>query len=290
MVAPPAFEPLVVPAHVWQRVDTRSVLQSRDVGALFRLLRRYGVSQGRLAAALGLTQGRVSEIARGQRAVTTLEVFERVADGLGLPDDARMLLGLAPRAPAGLDHLGPAGTAELAGVYASQAEATTDIASTARTARVVEVLAVRGLGILGLKDSLLRPGITEAAPATVRVMLLDPDSEAAHRRAHEIGETAETFRASSLLALSRMRELADEFTRQNDAPTTSTVECYLYSELPTWRVIALDDVLFVSIFGDTAEGHMSPMYRIRDTATGGALYRGFRRHLAEVRRTSRRTI
>jgi len=39
------------------------------------------------------------------RTVTILELFERIAHGLGIPDDARMLLGLAPCHPAGLDHL-----------------------------------------------------------------------------------------------------------------------------------------------------------------------------------------
>ncbi|WP_433250485.1 XRE family transcriptional regulator [Streptosporangium sp. CA-135522] len=38
----------------------------------------------------------MSLIIRGQRQVTDLEVYERIATGLGLPDHARMLFGLAP--------------------------------------------------------------------------------------------------------------------------------------------------------------------------------------------------
>jgi len=39
--------------------------------------------------------------------VTALEVFERIVNGLGMPDEARILLGLAPLHPVGLEHLGP---------------------------------------------------------------------------------------------------------------------------------------------------------------------------------------
>lgn len=293
MVAPPAFEPMVVPAQIWERADVRELLRGRDVGGVFRVLRQHGLSQGRLAATLGMSQGRVSEIARGARSVTTLEVFERIADGLGMPDDARIALGLAPSRPVGLDHLGPAGTAEVAAVYPDQSVAFTDITAAAETAHTVEVLAVRGLGILGLRDSLLRSGITSGSPKVVRALLLDPESDGAVRRAREIGETPATFRASAVLAVSRLREMAAELghldSRDGEPPAVS-VECYLYSSLPTWRVIALGEVLFVSAFTDDAEGHRSPMYKITHTSSGGALYRGFRRHIDEVRRTARRVV
>lgn len=276
-----AFDPLVIPAHVWQRPDVRGILHARDLGRLFELLGRYGASQSRLATAFGLSQGRISEIVRGRRTVTTLEVFERVADGLDMPDDARMLLGLAPRQPVGLERLGPAGYAEVAAVYTAQVNAAEDIIAAVREADTVDVLAVRGLGLLGLNDALLRPAVVAAAPTRVRVLLLDPDTDAAERRAREIGETPATFRASSHLALARVRELADKL------PNT---QCLLYRDLPTWRIIAADSALFVSVFGERAEGHLSPMYRITATDKGGALYQGFRRHLDEVARTARRVV
>ena len=278
-----AFEPLAIPAYVWQQAAVRDALRARDLGRLFGLLRVHGASQGRLATAFGLSQGRISEIARGRRTVTALEVFERVAEGLGLPDDARMLLGLAPQAPLGLEHLGPAGRAEVAAAYPAQADAVGDITAAVRAADAVDILAVRGLGLLGLTDALLRPAITAATPSRVLVLLLDPDSDAAVRRAREIGETTATFRASSALALSRIAELAEQLP-------SGSLECLLYDELPTWRIIAADDVLFVSVFGERAEGHLSPMYRITATTTGGALYQGFRRSVGEIARTARRII
>lgn len=77
--------------------DAVRALRARDVQRLFLLLRKYsGASQTRLAIACGLTQGKVSEIMSGTRRVIALDVFERIADGLQMPPDARIALGLAP--------------------------------------------------------------------------------------------------------------------------------------------------------------------------------------------------
>ncbi|MFG1941325.1 helix-turn-helix domain-containing protein [Nonomuraea sp. NPDC048826] len=91
-------EPVVVPADLWQRPEMLTALTIRDIGHLFRLVRQYaGVSQTRIGVAVGLSQGKVSEIMNGAVQVTSFEVFERIAEGLRLPDPARMTLGLAPR-------------------------------------------------------------------------------------------------------------------------------------------------------------------------------------------------
>ena len=215
------------------------------MSALLKAVQRYtGVSQTRLASATGLVQGRVSEILRGQRVVQALDVFERLADGLNMPDEARVTLGLAPVHPAGLDHLGPSGRAEIISIYPSQSTAVADINAAAQEAHRIDVLAVRGLGIVGLNDSLLRSTVVEHQ-AHLRVMLLDPDSEAADRRAREIRESRETFTSGIQLALARVRELADHGAK---------VELALYDHLPTWRLIGLDATLFVSAFGSSHGG------------------------------------
>lgn len=272
--------PLALPDWAWSRPDVRQALRERDVAGLFRATQRYaGASQGRIATATGILQGRVSEIMRGGRVVTTLELFERIADGLGMPDEARMQLGLAPQHPAGLDHLGTSGRAEILAVYPSQSTALKDIHGLARAAREIEVLAVRGLGILGLNDSMLRAEIQRSTP-TVRVLLLDPGCPATERRAAEIGESHASFAAGIRLSIERLRELDAE---------TGAVRCHLYTLLPTWRVIALDSTMFVSAFGESHEGHTSPMYRLAGSPHG-ALHRGFRRFIEELRRTARQVI
>jgi transcriptional regulator with XRE-family HTH domain len=272
--------PIDVPLRDWRREDVRQALRDRDMSALLRTVQRYtGVSQTRLASATGLVQGRVSEILRGQRTVTSLDVFERLADGLGMPDEARVILGLAPVHPAGLDHLGPSGRAEIISIYPSQSTAVPDINAAARDAHRIDVLAVRGLGIVGLNDSLLRSTVIDRQPH-LRVLLLDPDSEAAHRRAREIRESRETFASGIQLAIARLRELAEH---------GAEVELALYDQLPTWRLLGLDSTLFVSAFGSSHEGHISPMYRITRTASG-ALHRGFVRFRDELWRNARQVI
>ena len=92
-------DPIIVPASLWQRPDTTDALRSRDMRRIFHLLRQYaGASQTRIAIACGLTQGKVSAIMSGSHRVTALDVFERIADGLGMPPEARLALGLAPSA------------------------------------------------------------------------------------------------------------------------------------------------------------------------------------------------
>ncbi|WP_131787477.1 helix-turn-helix domain-containing protein [Protofrankia symbiont of Coriaria ruscifolia] len=93
---PSAF---VIPADFWERPKVVDALTGRDVGALFRLVQQYaGASQPGIGTRVGLAQPDISKYANGKRVATEFDLFERVADGLGLPDHARMRLGLAPRA------------------------------------------------------------------------------------------------------------------------------------------------------------------------------------------------
>lgn len=138
-------------------------LRDRDVSALLRFAQRYtGASQAHLASSIGIGQGRLNELVNGRREVTSLDMFERVAGGLNMPDAARMLLGLAPlgvRLAGSADDL--AAAAGIVGrYYPVQADAARDIRQLVATARALDILAVRGLGPWGLNDSLLRAAMT----------------------------------------------------------------------------------------------------------------------------------
>ena len=100
-----AADLIEIPATLWQRAAMTEALSSRDMGRVFRLVRQYaGASQTQLAIACGMTQGKISDIMRDHQRVTALEVFERIADGLNMPDPARTTLGLAPATqPPGAD-------------------------------------------------------------------------------------------------------------------------------------------------------------------------------------------
>ena len=90
----------MIPDSFWQMVETLGALRRRDIGRLFQLLNQYtGASQTQIGIAYGASQSTVSDIMRGVQKVETLAVFERIADALNMPDQARITLGLAPHQP-----------------------------------------------------------------------------------------------------------------------------------------------------------------------------------------------
>ena len=92
-----AFGPPAIPPDLWSRPEVTAALGRRDIGELFRLLKALaGMSQTRIGAATGNAQGRVSEIISGKYEVRTVTSLDRIAQGLDMPDYARVALGLAP--------------------------------------------------------------------------------------------------------------------------------------------------------------------------------------------------
>src|SRR6266540_3186307 len=80
-----------VPGDAWEQPEMRAALAGREVSAVYRLLRKHGVSQRQIAAMTGQSQSEVSEILKG-RQVMAYDVLARIADGLGVP---RGYMGLA---------------------------------------------------------------------------------------------------------------------------------------------------------------------------------------------------
>lgn len=82
---------------VFTDAEVRAALAARDVSTVYRLLRRVGVTQRRIAALTGQSQSEVCEILHG-RHVQNVGVLERIADGLGIPR-GWMSLGYVEQAP-----------------------------------------------------------------------------------------------------------------------------------------------------------------------------------------------
>ncbi|MEU2739949.1 helix-turn-helix domain-containing protein [Streptomyces sp. NPDC007095] len=282
---PTALEPIELPDWAWERAEVRQALRARDMGAVFRQVQQYaGASQSRIAVATGMTQARVNEIINRRREVSRLDVYERIADGLHMPDDARHLLGLAASREkrSGGPAFDLAAFPEVVRVYAAQNSAADEIQQQAREAKELDVLAVRGLGLIGLNDSLLRaclPRDQGGKGLRIRVLLLDPDSDVLDRRAAEIGESSESLAGGVRLAEARLRELA----------AWSEIEVYRYRMLPTWRLIRTDSTMFVSAFDAGWEGHESATYKVMETPHG-PLFRGFRRMFDAIVDGAERTV
>ena len=275
--------PTSLPDWAWERADVRQALRARDVGAVFRHVQQYGgASQARIAAAVGMTQARVNEIINRRREVSRLDVYERIADGLNMPDDARHLLGLAASREkrSGGAAFDLAAFPEVVRVYSAQASAREEIQQQARAASELDILAVRGLGLIGLNDSMLRAHLGRPdGGLKVRVLLLNPESAALVQRAAEIGESAESLASGVRLAEARLRELSP----------ICNIEVYRYATLPTWRLIRTGSTLFVGAFDAGWEGHESATYKVMATPHG-PLYRGFRRMFEAVVDGAERTV
>ena len=82
-------------SDVLNRSEFTAACADRDLGRIFALAKKWGgYSNTRLGRACELNPSRVAEYLRGQREATSARVFERVADGLGIPG---ALLGLERR-------------------------------------------------------------------------------------------------------------------------------------------------------------------------------------------------
>ncbi|MGB8200480.1 MAG: helix-turn-helix transcriptional regulator, partial [Pseudonocardiaceae bacterium] len=78
----------------YEEPEARAALAARDVGAVFRLLQRVGVSQREIGRRTGQSQSEVSTILRN-RTVLNVTVLERVCDGLDVPRAYMRLAGVA---------------------------------------------------------------------------------------------------------------------------------------------------------------------------------------------------
>jgi hypothetical protein len=172
---------------------------------------------------------------------------------------------------------------EIEGVYENQAVAEKEIQRLALNARTIDILTIRGLGILGLNDSMLRRQLFDKnnGRKRIRVLLLSPDGVQSPLRAKEVGESSEAFSHGINLAVQRMKELA--------ALDHHDLEVYLYDRQPCWRLISIDQTHFISVFGPQIEGHRSKMYKING-AKRSTLHEALGRMFEEMCATGQRII
>jgi hypothetical protein len=94
------FDPTAVPLDFWRRDDVHLALARREIGRLFGIyLGAFtGCTQTQLALLTEHDRSDISNFVRGTRGprVTDIDVLGRIADGMAMPDEARVLLGLAP--------------------------------------------------------------------------------------------------------------------------------------------------------------------------------------------------
>jgi hypothetical protein len=157
---------------------------------------------------------------------------------------------------------------EITAVFRTQLDAGHEILEHVASARSVDILALRGTELV----SLVAP-LVEAARAArpdrvvVRVLLLDPDAEAARSRATQLGEPQESF-------VDEIRRTQEQMTHLATHTPGLSLQLLCYAELPIWRMVVVDDVLYVSILCPPDPDRPAAVYRLRRVPEG-SLHPGF---------------
>jgi transcriptional regulator with XRE-family HTH domain len=79
---------------VFARQDFFEACKRRDVGAIVRILGAYGITQGQVASLTGIAQSTLSKYKTGGHQAEWTSTFEKIADGLDMPQRLRQALGL----------------------------------------------------------------------------------------------------------------------------------------------------------------------------------------------------
>ncbi|MGX8907172.1 helix-turn-helix domain-containing protein [Streptomyces netropsis] len=96
---------------LWTHPRLAAAVASKDWAALLRTYRKLtGMSQTKLGELVGLVQPDVSDIERGRRRVTSVEVRQRIVTGLGIPPALLATVGERPEASP-VPRLAPMGIA-----------------------------------------------------------------------------------------------------------------------------------------------------------------------------------
>ena len=161
---------------------------------------------------------------------------------------------------------------EIHSMYQSQHESNKDIVDLVKQANEIDILTIRGLGIIGLNDAMLRKPIRSIGEKAIkiRVIMLSPSSNFVHERANEIGESYEVYKKALDLGINLVKTFKNE--------THHDVKIFLYDKRPCWRIIRIDNWYFVSVFDEHTEGHQANVYRI-DGTKNGTLGKALKRHL-----------
>jgi transcriptional regulator with XRE-family HTH domain len=81
-------------ARVFARQEFFEACKRRDAGAIVRILGTHGITQGEISARTGIAQSTLSKYKTGGHQAEFASTFEKIADGLGMPQQLRQALGL----------------------------------------------------------------------------------------------------------------------------------------------------------------------------------------------------
>lgn len=163
----------------------------------------------------------------------------------------------------------------IVGAALSQGDFQAEILHGFKRATKVDILVIRGLAILALKDSMFRQlldGKKQNTQFAMRVLVMNPASPYAKARAGEIREGENTMTGG-------IRYSIDEILALKNSLSLNIV-VKAYDSAAVWRYIFLDDDLYVSSYLAGEDGYNTPMHHLKNTRASHFL--AHRRQFASV--------
>lgn len=287
------LEALALPPDFWRSDSVLDALAARDIGHLFRLVRKpTGASQTQMGMVTGLSQAQVSEIMSGKRQVSTIEVLARVVEGFGIPDPARTVLLLGSRKylhdqdqPQTLDAQAAKTQAANRETLAAASSEHSDVVAvhTSRSEFATKMpphslfetaTSIRAAGLsLNLicqhySDTELLQIVTRGT--TLRCLFLDPNGEAMKARESEEGYPAGYLSSLTDLNIQNLtRRVRDRLPVERQA----ALEIAIYDEIVRFNIILIDsDLCIAQPYMPEARGVDSPTFVIRRKWAQAGLY------------------
>ncbi len=159
-------------------------------------------------------------------------------------------------------------------VYPSQKEATRDITSDILHSKEIRIFTMRGYSfILPEREFSF---ITDQSEKMIRFLIANPGSrklpnpEIFKRGKEYKNANPESYRNDICSELGKLRIIMLR---------NKHVKCRLHSEPATFRVVILDDRLYLSFFSPYQSGSQLPIHRIKK---GSLIYQGFLRHFEAI--------
>src|SRR6201996_4518342 len=81
-------------SRVFARQDFFEACKRRDAGAIVRILGAHGITQGQVSMMTGIAQSTLSKYKTGGHQAEFASTFEKIADGLDMPQRLCQALGL----------------------------------------------------------------------------------------------------------------------------------------------------------------------------------------------------
>ncbi|MEV6348173.1 DUF5919 domain-containing protein [Actinoplanes sp. NPDC051851] len=243
-----------------------NALASRDVAQIFRLVQRETqVSQTRLGVAAGLSQAQVSEIVGGRRRVGSIDVLNRIAAGLRMPTEARVVMMLGDPTY-GAMHLTTPSSDALAMMPTAYDQAITETELIARFSDVDAIYPSRSeftsnfpphalfdnaskIRAAGLSLNLICQQYADSRLSQLvrdgthlRLLFLDPAGSATRERETEEGMPAGQLGALTTLNLQGILRVRDRLPVE----VRERIEVATYDQSIRVNIVLIDDVMCVA--------------------------------------------